>query len=320
MDWHLSGHSHRSGIYKVRWQQDNARATATRRIQVISAGGGIEYQNVDGELSAWTGRLPAGTVLDPSSGKIKQVKTERSHADDGKGFNEKPRLCVALDYLHVMSGIEGKGGLGKNGAIEVPLLFKVLPTLMGPGKGDQLEVVLSEQMKKLECIAGVTLWVFEGGSVNQKNKITPPVWHRISLNLDKPGNPTRATPVREGLELLQRALAAGVPYSPGEPGKLILGRRAQATFCEVSLKKAKATAADEDWAKDRHCTDPWVLPVDLISGDGKTMTALHRPVGERGEVPDWDWLAATWGETPTKTGNKYPDPLEVINPNAREKR
>ncbi len=37
VDWHLSGHSHRSGVYKVRWLQDNARATATRRIQVISA-------------------------------------------------------------------------------------------------------------------------------------------------------------------------------------------------------------------------------------------------------------------------------------------
>ncbi len=37
VDWHLSGHSHRSRVYKVRWQQDNVRATATRRIQVISA-------------------------------------------------------------------------------------------------------------------------------------------------------------------------------------------------------------------------------------------------------------------------------------------
>ncbi len=96
-------------------------------------------------------------------------KTERSHVDDGKGFNEKPRLCVALDYLHVMSGIEGKGGLGKDGAIEVPLLFKVLPTLMGPGKGDQLEVVLSEQMKKLECIAGVTLWVSKPNIRSSRN-------------------------------------------------------------------------------------------------------------------------------------------------------
>ena len=134
------------------------------------------------------------------------------------------------------------------------------------------------------------------------------------MNLDKPGNPTRATLVREGLELVQRALAAGVPYSPGEPGRLALGRRAQAAFCEVSLRKPKATAAGEDWAKDMHCTDPWVFPVDVISGDGKTLSALHRPSGERGEVPDWDWLQVTWGDTPTKTGNKYPKAKEVIRP------
>ncbi|VTY40163.1 Uncharacterised protein [Xylophilus ampelinus] len=154
VDWHLSGHSHRAGVYLIRWGQPSATGrsgvplNSSRPLQVtsakdpgihgaqtvrpnsqtafivVSAGGGIGYQNLDGELSAWTGRPPAGTVLDPASGKIRQLKTERSRIDGGKGFNEKPRLCVALDYLHVMSGIEGKGGMGPKGAIEVPLRFK----------------------------------------------------------------------------------------------------------------------------------------------------------------------------------------------------
>ncbi|HZF85464.1 MAG TPA: hypothetical protein VE084_18280, partial [Burkholderiaceae bacterium] len=53
----------------------------------------------------------------------------------------------------------------------------------------------------------------------------------------------------------------------------------------------------------------------VISGDGKTLSALHRPVGERGEVPDWDWLHKTWAEkSPAKSGNTYPNPKDVIDP------
>jgi hypothetical protein len=104
VDWHLSGHSHRSGVYKVQWQQAYTRTG--RRIQVVSArdpgihgpqtvkpdthtalivtssGGPIGYQNLDGELSAWTGRPPAGTLLDTATGQIRQVSTSKIWPDN----------------------------------------------------------------------------------------------------------------------------------------------------------------------------------------------------------------------------------------------
>ncbi|MDP9911785.1 hypothetical protein J2W27_003909, partial [Variovorax boronicumulans] len=162
VDWHLSGHSHRSGVYKLGWDSRDIYASDGWRVEVreakdpgihntqtvkpntvtalivSSCGGPIGYQNLDGELSAWTGRPPAGTALDPTTGEIRQVKTDWCHTDDEvqrKGFNEKPRLAVALDYLHAMSGLPKKGN------IRVPLRFK--PGYFG--KSGQLELVLSEQ-------------------------------------------------------------------------------------------------------------------------------------------------------------------------------
>jgi hypothetical protein len=325
VDWHLSGHSHRSGVYKVQWEQDYVHGGATRRMQVVSAqdpgihgaqtakpdthtalivtssGGPIGYQNLDGELSAWTGRPPAGTLLDTATGQIRQVSTSRCHIEDGRGYNEKPRLAVALDYLHVMSGIKGKGGLGKEGAIEVPLRFKLLAQLFGTDTHVELE--LSEQVKKLGCIESVTLWVFEG---DKKSGVKQ--WHRIAANLDKSGAPARLTLVRDSLAPLARAFAAGLRLASGVPGSQFgKARRIQAAFCEVGLHKPTSSKAPEDWAKDMQCTDPWVFPVDVFSDDGKTLARIERSGGERGEVPDWEFLALNFkdkGYVPAKDAIK----------------
>lgn len=305
VDWHLAGHSHRSGVYKVRWQQDNARAVATRRVQVYSArdpgiheaqtvppdtetalivsscGGPIGYQNLDGELSAWTGRPPAGSLLEPATGKISQVSTRRCRIDDGKAYNEKPRLCVALDYLHVMSGLPEKGN------IHTPLEFGDISSF-APGN-TQIPLRLSRQMKKLNCIESLTLWVFEGGKDSEKNDVRK--WHRVDTKLDKPGSPGSATVSNDGMEALSRAFATGVV------GKQVNSpfRRIQATFCEVGLRKPGPTDAGEDWALHMQCTDPWVFPISVVSlNAGKTMSDLGRVGGEKGEVPDWKWLAQTF--------------------------
>ncbi|MDN4590700.1 hypothetical protein DBA29_19665 [Xenophilus aerolatus] len=375
VDWHLSGHSHRSGVYTLRWGQPRQVAVAssgrpvyagrpldvigakdpgihgaqtvpkdkTTAFVVVSAGGGIGYQNLDGELSAWTGRAPAGNLLEPARGRITQVKTERSHVEDGKGFNERPRLCVALDYLHVMSGIEDKGGEGPEGRIAPPLRFK-------PGyfaRTGEVELVLSEQVSKLGCLGDIALWVFEVAGEKNSTRGAGAIkhWHRLTPARDgsklKFSDADRATLAR--LMNASNARAGTEPVLVWSPKSMIdthphtahvtLSRRLPQVFCEVALKAPAATAAGEDWGKDMlYDKDPWVFPLDIALIDGNvdlggwsmdksdaahpTQAVWHfgRPAKERGEVPDWDWLQVTWGDTPTKTGNKYPKAKEVIRP------
>ena len=108
---------------------------------------------------------------------------------------------------------------------------------------------------------------------------------------------------KEHIANLKASLAAGIVRQiGGAPRRTI----AQA-FCAVKLKKP----ADRwFWANDMRIgqgnPETWVFPIDIsISGtefQEKTFLTLnsalrfHRSAGERGEVPDWDWLAATFPE------------------------
>ncbi|WP_447745274.1 metallophosphoesterase [Variovorax boronicumulans] len=317
VDWHLSGHSHRSGVYQVEWQSDgpdtkpyiqvvSAKDPGIHEVQTVpadtqtalivsSCGGPIGYQNLDGELSAWTGRPPAGTLLEPATGKINQVSTRRCRIEDGKAYNEKPRLCVALDYLHVMSGLPAKGNIDK------PLEFGDIPQFaMG---NTQIPLRLSRQMKKLNCIVSLTLWVFEGGKDSEKNDVRK--WHRVDTKLDTLGSPGNATVSNEGMAALSRAFATGVVGKQADSAF----RRIQATFCEVGLRKPEPMKADEDWALHMQCTDPWVFPIAVVSTNaGRTMAGLGRVGGEKGEVPDWYFLADHF------PAMGYPPPLDAIRP------
>ncbi|WP_341889749.1 metallophosphoesterase [Variovorax sp. YR752] len=333
VDWHLSGHSHRSGVYKLGWNPRSIDTSDGWRVEVreakdpgihntqtvkpntvtalivSSCGGPIGYQNLDGELSAWTGRPPAGTTLDPTTGEIRQVKTDRCHVEgkfQGKGFNEKPRLAVALDYLHAMSGLPKKGN------IRVPLRFK-------PGyfaKSGQLELVLSEQVRKLGCVVSVTLWVFE-----KNKKSGAKQWHRIESQLNtstlgfKNEDKAKLLSMMEAMTLDANG-ALAMAWSPksvieSNPNAeyVTLSRRLVQSFCEVTLSKPVPTDAGEDWAKDMLHADPWVFPLDIALIDGNVNMGgfslnksdpahpknaawyFGRPMGERGEVPDWDFLS-----------------------------
>ena len=303
-------HSNRQAVGELSWSADaNASGPQTAAPNtgtafiVTSAGGPIGYQNLAGELSSWTGRPPAGTLLNPLSGRITQVKTERCHLegkDKGLGYNEKPRLCVALDYLHVMHGLPEKG------AIQKPLAFKV--ALQLEVRDVRFDLLLSAQMKKLRCIQSVTLWVFEQTG---KGKRAVKTWHRITTNLDQPGAPTRLTVPSAHVGLLAGAFAAGVAMASGVPGApLGVGRRVQAAFCEVGLKTPEGMVKNEDWAKDMQCSDPWVFPVQVFSADGRGLSRIERPAGELGEVPDWDFLANTFAS------KGYIPALKAIKPYA----
>ena len=108
---------------------------------------------------------------------------------------------------------------------------------------------------------------------------------------------------KEHIANLKASLAAGIVRQiGGAPRRTI----AQA-FCAVKLKKP----ADRwFWANDMRIgqgnPETWVFPIDIsISGtefQEKTFLTpnsalrFHRSAGERGEVPDWNWLAKTYKE------------------------
>lgn len=54
------------------------------------------------ELQGWTLRPPAGSLLDLAASTVEQIVTARRDLGAGAPKSEKPRLCVALDYLAVM--------------------------------------------------------------------------------------------------------------------------------------------------------------------------------------------------------------------------
>ncbi|MBN8749880.1 MAG: hypothetical protein J0I65_20520 [Variovorax sp.] len=263
---------------------------------------------------------PAGTVLDSSSGKIRQLETERSRIDGDKSFNEKPRLAVALDYLHVSSGVEGKGGMGPKGAIEVPLTL----TNMKEGYPAQLMVGFSQQLAALDCLESIAIWIFSRGGTEEYERVKRGQWQRLTPTLVREKDPLKATLKFSGEEVTQLNLAmqSGVVARLPNPSKFGKGseyRRIAQAFVEVTLRKPKPAGTGEDWAKDMLFeNDPWVYPLDIQIGEAKlspkSYWMFRRSAGERGEVPDWTWLYKTWGEVATKTGNQYPLPELVIRP------
>ncbi|MET3372437.1 hypothetical protein ABIC89_001483 [Variovorax boronicumulans] len=302
VDWHFSGHSHRSGVYTVAWRQpasggrvievtsaidpgiqkeQKAPARQHTRFIVSSCGGPIGRQNLDHELDGWTLRPPSGSLLEPTSGVIRQVSTQRASRSAGAPLNEVPRLCVALDYMTVMKR-------NKDKAKETPLEFE--PAELSAG-GGRVPVVLSRTMAKLECIAGMRIWAFEGGT-DEFEKPRPPTWHLLTPTFHAD---TKSPSIEFTAEDLKTLLGA-IDANGGEA--LAQG------FCEVLLKQPKV--GEHDWSKDIDCTDTWMFPLSVrlgsVSFGGRSWNFL-RPPEERGEVPDWDWLASMYfdkGYIPSK--------------------
>ncbi|AMO94077.1 calcineurin-like phosphoesterase family protein [Collimonas fungivorans] len=298
VDYHLSGHSHRSAVYTAEEDKGYGILMSTAEISplgdpgflkanevsikasanhtnfiVSSCGGPIGVQNLNGELNGWTLRPPSGTLLDVGSGTIRQIKS-----NDPKK-NTQPRLCVALDYLAVMSRDDKD--------IKVPILFEF--AAMKPGQAmfaGELDLILSEQLLKMDCIASVKIWVFENGKDEETGK-KKRIWHSLSpkLTSNSPGlfRPTsgqkRLSFSEEDIKKLNSAVKSNGGMSVAQ------------AFCEIQLKKP-TIATGLDWSKDMNCSDPWVFPLDFrfrSTGMGP-MPDVGRPPGERGEVPDWAFL------------------------------
>lgn len=317
VDWHLSGHSHRAGVYQAVRMPGRGRVEVssakdpglhppqthdgkTTHFVVSSCGGPIGYQNLDNELKGWTLRPPAGSLLDTAKNSLRQVASLQ-----GTG---RPRLCVALDYLHVMW------------PEDPPLSFHWQPRtgLVSKTRSPNVTLVMNAVMRKLDCVGGVKVWVFEGKKDGEKQLVN--TWHCLTPSLassDK-GRQT-LTFSAEHLTVLARCMVRRkAPADRGDgaekdnsrrgEGGNVVERVAQA-FCEIVFKKTEVPKGQPDWKKDMNADDSWLFPLDIGTS---TVDFMHRRTGEHGEVPDWKWLYATWGKKSSKTGNKYPKALEVI--------
>ena len=117
----LSGHSHRSGVYRLKtdaqslmstvgYQPDEHRALDERtakthaklfrdphasRIAVSSCGGPIGVQNYRGELYGWNLMPPSGTIIDVNAAGADEIR----RVAPINYRPAKPRFCVALDYV-----------------------------------------------------------------------------------------------------------------------------------------------------------------------------------------------------------------------------
>lgn len=121
VDYHLSGHSHRAGVYTVglqhggklvqvrsafdpglsATQSTNKHGGPTSWI-VSSSGGPLGTQNLNGELKQWLLTAPSGTLLNEADATpIRQVRTEAG--------NGKPRLAVALGLSARRQGGDAAG-------------------------------------------------------------------------------------------------------------------------------------------------------------------------------------------------------------------
>ncbi|CAA2100087.1 metallophosphoesterase [Variovorax paradoxus] len=319
VDWHFSGHSHRSGVYEVAWCQpasgarmiqvtsavdpgirnETVKAPARQRTRFIvsSCGGPVGKQNLNGELDNWTLRPPSGTLLDPATGIITQVKTQRSSRSAGAPLNEKPRLAVALDYMAVMSRHPEKN-------IETPLSF--VPTQLIQQKW-RVPVEMSATVARLQCISSIRFWVFESGR-DQEKQVTKQ-WHLLTPAFEANAKASFITFKTEDHAVLIGALGKGTVT-------------AQA-FCEVLLRQPKF--GKNDWTKDMDCTDSWFFPLEIgvfwtvrkggetdYGATGTSTWFFRRPAMEQGEVPDWKFLAENYKD------NGYVQPQEAINPDDKK--
>jgi hypothetical protein len=187
-------------------------------------------------------------------------------------------------------------------------------------------LTLGAAFHRLDCIAGIRLWVFEAKEADDDKKpgtsTTNKTWHRLDLLGLEDGNAWSRLP-HDGSGV------AWVSFSP--ENHALLGRLTQTgerrvlqAFCEVRLK-APAALKEAQWVKDMNCSDPWFFPVEmgirmvhLKPGVMTYQPYLGRRVGEFGEVPDWRFWTKYYGEKEggqKKEGElRYPDPRDVIRP------
>ncbi|CDG84353.1 metallophosphoesterase [Janthinobacterium agaricidamnosum] len=319
INYHFSGHSHRSAVYKVSRKgkeekryivpmrgpaaevvsdfrsvsgfdpliepnhPDNAAGINNiTRLIVSSCGGPIGVQNYDNELYAFNMQVPSGTLLnEDATPPIKVVK-----ADVSKAAFTKPRLCVALDYLWVIWEMSDQ----KQG--EEPIQFHNPRQIQAkPPSGslpDSFAVRLGAKINALDCIAEINFWVYiDTGSIG---------WNKISMKLDK-----KMPDIWAGRNYQYALIFDGNGKARLDEMLSKISRKDKPMmFCEVGLKAAHGVAV-----KHYNWEDKWIFPVSIVkSAASHWMIARRR--GQSGEIPDWKMLNKMYP-------GKYPKDSDVTS-------
>lgn len=281
--YHFSGHSHRAGVYTAHvgygrgylpisvttaldpaFQNYTADANKTTFI-VSSSGGPIGVQNFDG---FYITRPPSGTIVDTLTGKVSQLKTLK----DGK-----PRLCVLLDYLHLLQGHK----------------------LMDQGVlvGNTFEFSVANAIAELDCISGVNFWVFENYKTESSDKKNTQ-WTKITtsnLVINKKNQRGKVNFSESDSKKIANYFVTALDQKMIQQKEL---------FCQIDLKPVKKA-----WGVDINHESPWLFPVhmspSMFQNQKNIYLSICRPEGELGEVPDWKWLERNFK-------NKYPKKSDIL--------
>ena len=316
VDWHISGHSHRSGLYLVEkkelaeepfkvWIVDandpglkekvkpdlvndgkNKKESETRFL-VSSSAGPLGKQNLKGEFGGYLIRPPSGSWIDLSvqgQEKVEQVKVAR------KEMNEVPRLCVIMDYMALMADQE-------ENKYEAPIRFEEESR---KPFGEGIEFTVSKDLHTWNCLNlnGMKIWLFqrkmtEGGVSGEWHEICEKGkegkhddrWHEISgpddkakciLNLSKKA----VAELEIWLVRPEDVIKDESKLKNAQNSKEIMpSRYVLQAFCEIPLNMPKGVPGYEDkhWLEDLNWTDPWIFPLEIgIVGKGKDQKYYFR--------------------------------------------
>ncbi|GHT95782.1 hypothetical protein AGMMS49545_19310 [Betaproteobacteria bacterium] len=383
LDWHFSGHSHRAGVYGVKREcgtypnqdtlkvsyandpglESKALPTGTRFV-VSSSAGPIGTQNLQGEFvkvkkwltgkiepgefNNWLLRPPSGSFVDcAGSGSVEQIKTVRSP------FNEKPRLCVILDYLTVMNP----------GKEVVPFQFisarRTSPDLPF---ANEIGFKISESMLELQCLKleEMKICVFTAGGDSKNASTSSDKWNTLDIgngvnqathiitlsedNIQELEKYLVAPPTQTELNEFEKAkfteLEAQMKDEQGKSAedakkeskemrkeeergywssrKEMPVKRVLQAFCMIPLTAPSIAGKD-----DLNCDDPWVFPLEI--GILETTEAEKLRSGLLAQVapPNTDYFQRPYGERGEVPdwwfrakffSKKYPWARDVIKP------
>jgi hypothetical protein len=333
VDWYISGHSHRAGVYQVSMTNYKKNFGVSVNFPsdpglsgnettffggtrfVVSGSGGLigRWQNLNGELGSGSNatkeqnlkmklnggllRPPSGSWIDVQTGKVEQVKAVRPN------MNEKPRLCVILDYLTVMNP----------GKKIVPLEFVDVTQIKSQKPFSKIEFTLSEEMVRRKCLDldNMKIWLFQKGETAKGDSGE---WREIRGTINNVSENFLDRMKRtlefssETLRTLDLCLVEPLKWQSikdkterEEARKSVLDsigfmplKHALQAFCEIPLNKPRVVTGRDDL----NCEDPWIFPLEIGIID-MSLTRYYyfrRPFGEKGEVPDWWFRAEYFGD------------------------
>jgi hypothetical protein len=219
---------------------------------------------------------------------------------------------VILDYLAVMYP----------GEDTAPLRFAGVVGKSGGPRFDKIELILSNQAVVRNCLRleGMKIWLFQrqkaeeggtgewieskvGGDIvakkegflgNEESETgrilkLPEAFQKVLEScLASPPASSELAAIKDKAE--REEMEKSVRDSTGRmPEKYVLQ-----AFCEIPLNPPRITGGD-----DINHADPWVFPLEIgvmtlpKSGRGYY---FRRPIGEKGEVPDWEFRARYFGD------------------------